>query len=163
MKKTTGDARAIRRPPRQKAENSCWDAWASHSHQLTQTPPSPLCAVPPPCTQCPCAAAAAPCLRSSHLSLVNLPTHCAMSNYFAHNSRPPRNKKLLLPTEKSIINSSWKYEWQQVGAGGAGGRHVLSTPLKRTVMQNIFFWSSKKNSMHTIHLHMGVLSLFSPP
>ena len=43
--------------------------------------------------------------KSSHLSLVNLPTHCAMSNYFAHNSRPPRNKKLLLPTVKSIISS----------------------------------------------------------
>ena len=53
--------------------------------------------------------------KSSHLSLVNLPTHCAMSNYFAHNSRPPRNKKLLLPTVKSIIISPKlkSHEWRE--------------------------------------------------
>ena len=103
--------------------------------------------------------------KSSHLSLVNLPTHCAMSNYFAHNSRPPRNKKLLLPTEKSIINSSWKYEWQQVGAAALAraGRHVLSTPLQRTVMQNIFFGPVKKIQCTLSIYTWGSCRFFSPP
>ena len=46
--------------------------------------------------------------------------------------------------------------------GGAGaGRHVLSTPLQRTVMQNIFFWSSKKKfNAHYPSTHGGLVAFF---